>query len=202
MGDKKIIVFDLDGVFWDDVQMKLRKHLRTTSTPIAQAFCEAVVLPLNSFPAMVARSTKDLKKGVLVKEAIDAARTLAEDGWEIFIRTSNPTIDTDELERLLAKRKVPIERVLETSSMAGKADMIDGVRPVVVEDNPIVALKAARRGCSVVLLVKDYNRFGSWLASKVNRSITRIRAMDETVEAVRSLARTEMPNRRKILSVA
>lgn len=197
---KRTIVFDLDGVLWDDITAVLRMRMRTTKTFFAQAYCEFVVTALSMFPKTMAKRVSGLKKSALDDDAVAAAAQLHKLGYDILVRTSNDTVNSNKLKKSLRKRHVPAH-IDEPVGLSGKAAPVNGKMPIVLEDSTvsIIAslLRAIRedsrhRDDATFLLVKrDYNRFLGWFISKVDRNVIRVESAREAPAIINAMLRGE-----------
>ncbi len=180
---KRTIVFDLDGVLWDDITAVLRMRMRTTETFFAQAYCEFVVTALSLFPKTMAKRVENLNKSALDEDAIAAASQLHGLGYDILVRTSNDTVDPNKLKKLLGKRGIPVQ-IDEPVCLSGKAAPVKGKMPIVMEDSTVSIIASLLRAirednrhrddATFLLVKKDYNRFLGWFISKIDRNVVRL----------------------------
>ncbi|MCW6159580.1 MAG: hypothetical protein LVQ95_00620 [Candidatus Micrarchaeales archaeon] len=195
---KRTIVFDLDGVLWDDITAVLRMRMRTTKTFLAQAYCEFVVTALSFFPKTMARRVEKLKKSALDGDAIAAARQLHALGYDILVRTSNDTVDSNKLKKSLGKKGVPAQ-IDKPVCLSGKAAQVNGRMPIVVEDSTVSIVASLLRAimedgrhrddATFLLVRKDYNRILGWLISGIDRNIVRLDSARDAPAAISSMLR-------------
>ncbi|MCL5430060.1 MAG: hypothetical protein M1504_01115 [Candidatus Marsarchaeota archaeon] len=167
------IVVDFNGIFSDSIKNELSQHLRTTETLLASAYCEAIFTPLSLMPNVVVENVNNDEHSQLLLNlrVVEVVKKLAAEGHDIIVKTANRSLMQKQLEDMLKAQGINVLFVGYASNGAAKADMIHGEYPIVIEDTPLEALRAARAGSEVILVETFYNRFFTKIYSHLNKKI-------------------------------
>jgi hypothetical protein len=180
----EVVVFDFDGTAQDEVTHALDRVPLRGGTRLSNAFREFIVVSATALAR--SRAARQIAK-TLDPEAVKLMRELVKKGVLVMIRTSNATVDTVEIRRRLEEVglfNVLIERVRNSE----KGNDVNGVRPLVIDDDPTAALWAAKKGCKVFLLAKTYNRIrGALLRISEQNPITTVKGMAEAGEKINAM---------------
>ncbi len=160
------LVVDNDGALRDDVtRLAEEKGFLRTGSRADHAFTEFMFLLMR---ASVGQAAKKLPAAEMEKKAIEVMADVQGMGKEVLVCTANPIVDADKIEKELASYSI-IAKVVEATNTKKALLFNDGT--ILVEDDPLVALRAAKNGAEVVLLMKPYNRITSFIFGLINEKV-------------------------------
>lgn len=193
-----VVALDYDGVLAESISgIRKRIHnmahldmIGSRGRFVRDMVFEAAVSYANIAPERILRKLAEISKSErpVSDEAVRAMRSMQQGGASLQVRTSNPLLSREALERRLAAEGISASVLYVRPKM--KWAQIEGIKPdVIIDDTPSVARAAAVRGCGVMLLRKNYNRAGSWRLRN-NGNVIRVDSLDEATEKIRGIMRT------------
>ncbi len=172
------IVVDLDGCLIDDINAAFdrlfRKPLDGPSKFAERVFKEAIFAAMTKLPKHSA--SKSIRMRIdFDSNVVDAIKTAFEKGYKSIVRTANPNFkESDSIDAVKAQLRSEFNVDVDFSYSENrlKHGMYNGEKPaLLIEDNPEVAINAARNGIDVLLMLKDYNGFLGRVLAKLNHKI-------------------------------
>jgi hypothetical protein len=193
-----VVALDYDGVLTESISGIRRRihnmaHLEMIGSRgrfVRDMVFEAAVSYANIAPERILRKLAEISKSErpVSGEAVSAMLGMQQAGASLQVRTSNPILNKEALERRLAAEGITASVLYVRPKM--KWAQIEGTKPdIIIDDTPSVARAAAVRGCGVMLLRKNYNRAGSWRLRN-NGNVIRVDSLEEAAGRIRELART------------
>jgi len=191
-----VIVFDLDGVLWDDITKIFKEKLdyskfgyllrgseESILRYLLRGFEEGIMFFPNLVPALFS-SKVDPSKMDLDSDILNLMKDLQnqENNNKLHIRTVN----NGPVAKMLRKKfdEEGIKASIEQIKTLDKWHPINGEQVILVEDNPLVALIAAKHNCPTVLYLKHYNTFLSMFFSLLNDKIKVVSNVYEMLNAI------------------
>ena len=161
------LAIDNDGALRPDVRELARQKgfLREENGPLRKLFLESIFLGMHiSFKA----AAKALPETPIDGKVPEVMRYAQGRGLEVKVCTANPLVDTGKIKEELKAYGLDID--VSSISNRKKAKLY-GKGTILVEDDPLVAIRAARRGAEVVLMLDVYNPYLSLIFSTINERI-------------------------------
>jgi len=178
-----VIVFDLDGVLWDDITKIFKEKLNPPKLGyLLRGFEESIMFFPNLVPALFS-SKVDPSKMDLDSDILNLMTNLQnQNDNKLHIRTVN----NGPVAKMLRKKfdEEGIKASIEQVKTLDKWHPINGEQVILVEDNPFVALIAAKHNCPTVLYLKHYNTFLSIFFSLLNDKIKVVSNVYEMSNAI------------------
>ena len=170
------VMFDIDGIAVDDINPQIDRRFPHSGSLLRKGFVEGLFIGMHVAPRnaskIINKSAEGGKGGTgsgrpeIRAEAADLMIELQGTGRRVAAYTANPTNDLLALARGISGNGIAAE--LKRGSNSDKIDALVPGRDILVEDNPWVALRAAKRGIDVVLLETQYSTFAAPVAAGIN----------------------------------
>ncbi len=167
-------MLDFDGVTIDDITPHINKRFPNSDKGFARPYTELLFNLLRPFKNAGARliTPHEIR---LEKNATEFMRTRTPS--DLILCTSNTILEKAKLKLALEKEgvhgisihTVPNKNKIEIAKMEGAT---------LVEDDPFVAIEAARKGVRVILFKRKYNKSIGKLLPHINRMISNANSWD------------------------
>jgi hypothetical protein len=192
------VALDYDGVLAESISgIRQRIHniahlemIGSRGRFVRDMIFETAVSYANIAPERILRKLAEISKSdrPVSEDAVSAMLTMQQAGASLQVRTSNPILNREALERRLSAEGIMANVLYVRPKM--KWANIEGTKPdILIDDTPSVARAAAVRGCGVMLLRKNYNRAGSWRLRN-NGNVARVDSLEEAAEKIRGMVRS------------
>ncbi|MGC8649190.1 MAG: hypothetical protein ACP5UN_03175 [Candidatus Micrarchaeia archaeon] len=191
-------VFDLDGVLRNNIEDKLNKFLRgynrsetllrSIENNINGLYRESLLLIPNLLPAKFSskiNSKTEKNKMDLEIDMLNLMKALQNSGDSLLIRTVNNGNIAKSLKETL--KNANINAKVEQIKNLDKWVPINNEPPIIIEDNPFIALKAAKHNCIVFLLRRNYNSLLGELFSSLNNNIHLVSNANEIFKEINAI---------------
>jgi hypothetical protein len=160
------VMLDFDGVAIDDITPHINKRFPGSDTGIARAFTEGLfqlLRPLKSAGAKLITQPEIC----IEQNAASFMRTRTPS--DLILCTANPILEKNELNLALQKEGVHEARIY-TVLDKDKIRIAKSENATLVEDDPIVAIMAAKEGVNVILFERKYNRSAGKILQMINKN--------------------------------
>jgi hypothetical protein len=171
---------------------KLNTLLRNVKRDTNNLYRESILLIPNLLPAKFSSKINKKIENKIENNKIDLdinmlnlMKKLQNNGDSLLIRTVNNGNIAKSLKETL--KNFNINAKVEQIKNLDKWLPINNELPIIIEDNPFVALKAAKHGCIVFLVRRDYNKFLGKIFSYLNDNINLVNNTNEIYKKIIAL---------------
>ncbi len=176
------IMLDFDGVAIDDITPRIDKRFPKSDTGLQRVYIEALFHLLRPLKNSCAKLIEQPEISIEQNAAKFMRRVRTSD---LILCTANPTLDKDRLNSVLGKEGVHGVRIY-TVPDKNKIKIAYSERAILVEDDPVVAMRAAKKGVNVILFERKYNKSAGKILPRINSSISIAHSWEEVAKLVSS----------------